>query len=155
MTTVCASIRPTTTVCLTGGKREKVKLQSKKPTPNVNNETKFKTLNERVNLPDNVNDYLIKAERVNGRAAMIGFTSAVAEELMTGNSLTTQFMDNIGITVSVIGLVIIGTASNPRDEGLLWGVFDRNAETVNGRLAMLGILSLFLSESLMPTMPLF
>lgn len=154
MTTVCASIRPTT-VCLTGGKREKVKPQSKKPTSNVNNETKFKTLNERVNLPDNVNNYLVKAERVNGRAAMIGFTSAVAEELMTGNSLTTQFMDNIGITVSVIGLVIIGTASNPRDEGLLWGVFDRNAETVNGRLAMLGILSLFLSESLMPTMPLF
>lgn len=154
MTTVCASIRPTT-VCLTGGKREKVKIQSKNPTSNINNETKFKTLNERVNLPDNVNNYLVKAERVNGRAAMIGFTSAVAEELMTGNSLTTQFMDNIGITVSVIGLVIIGTASNPRDEGLLWGVFDRNAETVNGRLAMLGILSLFLSESLMPTMPLF
>ena len=86
---------------------------------------------------------------------MIGFTSAVIEELVTGNSISTQFMDNIGITVSVIGLVIIGTASNSRDEGLLWGVFDRNAETVNGRLAMLGVLSLYLSESLMPTTPLF
>lgn len=115
----------------------------------------FKNINQRVNFPPNVVDYLVKAERVNGRAAMIGFTSAVIEELVTGNSISTQFMDNIGITVSVIGLVIIGTASNPRDEGLLWGVFDRNAETVNGRLAMLGVLSLYLSESLMPTTPLF
>jgi len=115
----------------------------------------FKNINQRVNVPPNVVDYLVKAERVNGRAAMIGFTSAVIEELVTGNSISTQFMDNIGITVSVIGLVIIGTASNPRDEGLLWGVFDRNAETLNGRLAMLGVLSLYLSESLMPTTPLF
>ena len=115
----------------------------------------FKNINQRVNLPSNVVDYLVKAERVNGRAAMIGFTSAVIEELVTKDSISTQFMDNIGVTMSVIGLVIIGTASNPRDEGLLWGVFDRNAETVNGRLAMLGILSLYLTESIMPVNSLF
>ena len=91
-------------------------------------------------------DYLVKAERVNGRAAMIGFTSAVIEELVTNNSISTQFMDNIGVTMSVIGLVIIGV--QPTRQGLLWGVFDRNAETVNGRLTMLVILSLYLSESL-------
>lgn len=150
MTTICARIQPI--VSLTGGKRERLSSPSKKQ---IKNNTNIKTINERLVLPDNVTKYLVKAERVNGRTAMIGFTSAIAEELITGNSLSTQFMDNIGITMSVIGLVIIGTASNPRDEGLLWGVFDRNAETVNGRLAMIGILSLYLSESIMPTNPLF
>ena len=33
------------------------------------------------------NDFLSVAERVNGRAAMIGFTSAVIDEIMTGNSI--------------------------------------------------------------------
>ena len=38
---------------------------------------------------DRPNDYLSVAERVNGRAAMIGFTSAVIDEIMTGNSIST------------------------------------------------------------------
>ena len=166
MSTIVAQLRPTISTSVVKDKTVKKSKQlygsvstgvkktvSSKDTKGEDKE--FKNINQRVNLPPNVVDYLVKAERVNGRAAMIGFTSAVIEELVTGNSISTQFMDNIGITVSVIGLVIIGTASNPRDEGLLWGVFDRNAETVNGRLAMLGVLSLYLSESLMPTTPLF
>lgn len=164
MSTIVAQLHSTVSASVV--KNETVK-KSKQPYGSVSTGVKsslsstkgkdkeFKTINQRVNLPPNVVDYLVKAERVNGRAAMIGFTSALAEELLTGNSLSTQFMDNIGITMSIIGLIIIGTASNPRDEGLLWGVFDRNAETTNGRLAMLGILSLYLSESLMPTTPLF
>ena len=166
MSTIVAQLRPTISTSVVKDKTVKKSKQlygsvstgvkktvSSKDTKGK--DTEFKNINQRVNLPPNVVDYLVKAERVNGRAAMIGFTSAVIEELVTGNSISTQFMDNIGITVSVIGLVIIGTASNSRDEGLLWGVFDRNAETVNDRLAMLGVLSLYLSESLMPTTPLF
>ena len=166
MSTIVAQLRPTISTSVVKDKTVKKSKQlygsvstgvkktvSSKDTKGK--DTEFKNINQRVNFPPNVVDYLVKAERVNGRAAMIGFTSAVIEELVTGNSISTQFMDNIGITVSVIGLVIIGTASNSRDEGLLWGVFDRNAETVNGRLAMLGVLSLYLSESLMPTTPLF
>lgn len=165
MSSIVAQLRPTVSSSVVKDKTVKKSKQvygsvvkktvSSNKTVSSGKEKEFKNINQRVNLPPNVVDYLVKAERVNGRAAMIGFTSAVIEELVTGDSLSTQFMDNIGITVSVIGLVIIGTASNPRDEGLLWGVFDRNAETVNGRLAMLGVLSLFLSESLMPTTPLF
>ena len=166
MSTIAAQLRPTISTSVV---KDKTVKKSKQLYGSVSTGVKktvyskdikgkdkeFKNINQRVNLPPNVNDYLVKAERVNGRAAMIGFTSAVIEELVTNNSISSQFMDNIGVTMSVIGLVIIGTASNPRDEGLLWGVFDRNAETVNGRLAMLGILSLYLSESLMPTAPLF
>tara|TARA_Y100000389_G_scaffold83213_1_gene79767 strand:- start:954 stop:1454 length:501 start_codon:yes stop_codon:yes gene_type:complete len=166
MSAIVAQLRPTISTSVVKGKTVKKpktlyssvstgvkKTVSSKDTKGKDKE--FKNINQRVNLPSNVVDYLVKAERVNGRAAMIGFTSAVIEELVTNNSISTQFMDNIGVTMSVIGLVIIGTASNPRDEGLLWGVFDRNAETVNGRLAMLGILSLYLSEYIMPTTPLF
>lgn len=162
MSTIAAQLRPTISTSVVKGKTVKKSKQlygsvstGVKKTVSSKDTKEFKNINQRVNLPSNVVDYLVKAERVNGRAAMIGFTSAVIEELVTKDSISTQFMDNIGVTMSVIGLVIIGTASNPRDEGLLWGVFDRNAETVNGRLAMLGILSLYLSEYLMPMTPLF
>jgi len=162
MSTIAAQLRPTISTSVVKGKTVKKSKQlygsvstGVKKTVSSKDTKEFKNINQRVNLPSNVVDYLVKAERVNGRAAMIGFTSAVIEELVTKDSITTQFMDNIGVTMSVIGLVIIGTASNPRDEGLLWGVFDRNAETVNGRLAMLGILSLYLTESIMPVNSLF
>ena len=104
---------------------------------------------------DRPNDYLSVAERVNGRAAMIGFTSAVIDEVMTGNSIGTQFHDNIGLSVAVASLVFLGTAANSKDEGYVQGFWKPETELVNGRLAMVGIASLFLTESLHPHVPLF
>ena len=101
------------------------------------------------------NDFLAVAERVNGRAAMIGFTSALVDEIMTGNSLSTQFHDNIGLSVAVASLAFLGTASNPNDEGYVQGFWKPETELVNGRLAMVGIASLLLTESLHPHVPLF
>lgn len=86
--------------------------------------------------------YLSKAERVNGRAAMIGFVSAVVTESMTGANLTTQLMENLPLTVVASSLVTLGTASNPKDEGVIWSFFTPDAELVNGRMAMLGMLLL-------------
>lgn len=101
------------------------------------------------------NDFLSVAERVNGRAAMIGFSSALIDEIMTGHSISTQFHEHIGLSVAVTSLVFLGTASNPKDEGYVRGFFEPAIELVNGRLAMIGILSLILSESLQPNVPLF
>lgn len=101
------------------------------------------------------NDYLSVAERVNGRAAMIGFTSAVIDEVMTGNPLSTQFHDNIGLSVAVASLAFLGTAANPKDEGYVQGFWKPETELVNGRLAMVGIASLLLTESIHPLVPLF
>jgi len=101
------------------------------------------------------NDYLSVAERVNGRAAMIGFTSAVVDEVMTGNPLSTQFHDNIGLSVAVASLAFLGTAANPKDEGYVRGFWKPETELINGRLAMVGIASLLLTESIHPLVPLF
>ena len=93
------------------------------------------------------NTFIQKAEKINGRCAMIGFTSALAEELVTGHTLTDQFMDNIPLVVITSALVTLGTASNPKDEGIIRGQFKPDVEELNGRLAMIGMASLFLSET--------
>ena len=101
------------------------------------------------------NDYLSVAERVNGRAAMIGFTSALIDEVMTGNSISTQFHDNIGLSVAGASLAFLGTAANSKDEGYVQGFWKPETELLNGRLAMVGIASLLLTESIHPHVPLF
>lgn len=115
---------------------KKAKTQSNKSIPKANPFQKYKG-----------NTFLQKAEKINGRCAMIGFTSALAEELITGHSLTEQFMDNIPLLVITSGLVTLGTASNPNDEGIIRGQFKPDVEELNGRLAMIGMVSLFVSEA--------
>ena len=105
-----------------------------------------------VGLP---NYYLSVAERVNGRAAMVGFTSALVDEMMTGNSISTQFHDNVGLSVAVASLAFLGTAVNPKDDGYIQGFWKPETELLNGRLAMVGVASLLLTESLHPHVPLF
>lgn len=149
-----------TVICLQGGTTKKV-TPTKKESNNTRKPTQVKPVNNRKTLfPIKVNtkvkNYLMKAEKVNGRAAMIGFTSAVIEEIVNGKSLNTQFMENIGITCSVIGLVLYGTAFNPKNDGeSKIKSFNEKSESVNGRLAMIGIVALLLSESLNVTTPLF
>lgn len=136
-TLIRASVKPT----VTPAKNVKKSTSSTRP-----------PLLTRVERP---NDYLSVAERVNGRAAMIGFTSAVIDEVMTGNPISTQFHDNIGLSVAVASLAFLGTAANPKDEGYVQGFWKPETELLNGRLAMVGIASLLLTESIHPHVPLF
>jgi hypothetical protein len=136
-TLIRASVKPT----VTPTKTAKKSVSSTRP-----------PLLTRVERP---NDYLSVAERVNGRAAMIGFTSAVIDEVMTGNSISTQFHDNIGLSIAVASLAFLGTAANPKDEGYVQGFWKPETELLNGRLAMVGIASLLLTESIHPHVPLF
>lgn len=132
--------------------QRKKTVTSRKGTVANSKKSVFKTPLTPIERP---NDFLSVAERINGRAAMIGFSSALIDEIMTGHSIRTQFMEHIGLSVAVSALVFLGTATNPKDEGYVQGFFEPDIELVNGRLAMIGILSLILTESLHPGVPLF
>ncbi|KAF8037960.1 hypothetical protein BT93_B0722 [Corymbia citriodora subsp. variegata] len=90
-------------------------------------------------------------ERINGRLAMIGFVAAIAVELSKGQDLFTQIGEGgipwfIGtsILLSVASLVPLlqGVTAESKSDGLMTS----NAELWNGRLAMLGLVALALTE---------
>ena len=97
----------------------------------VKTSKKFKKMNR-------PNDYLSVVERINGRAAMIGFSSALVDEIVTGHTISMQLHEHVGLAVAVSALAFLGTAVNPEDEGYVQGFFEPEKELVNGRLARLG-----------------
>ena len=90
-------------------------------------------------------------ERINGRLAMIGFVSALGVELANGQDLLTQ-ISNGGLTLFVGTSVVLTLASlvplfkGVRAESKSNGLMTSDAELWNGRLAMLGLVSLALTE---------
>ncbi|KAK3126532.1 hypothetical protein QOZ80_7AG0558010 [Eleusine coracana subsp. coracana] len=94
-------------------------------------------------------------ERINGRLAMVGFVSAIAVEATTrGDGLFTQAASGTGqawfaymvAALSVASLVPLlqGETAEAKTSGLM----NANAELWNGRLAMLGLVALAVTEYL-------
>ncbi|GJN24716.1 hypothetical protein PR202_gb12471 [Eleusine coracana subsp. coracana] len=94
-------------------------------------------------------------ERINGRLAMVGFVSAIAVEATTrGDGLFTQVTSGTGqvwfaymvAALSVASLVPLlqGETAEAKTSGLM----NANAELWNGRLAMLGLVALAVTEYL-------
>ncbi|KAJ9536961.1 hypothetical protein OSB04_029694 [Centaurea solstitialis] len=90
-------------------------------------------------------------ERINGRLAMIGFVSAMAVELSSGQDLSTQ-ISNGGVTAFVATSVLLTMASLvPLFKGVSVqsksnGIMTSDAELWNGRFAMLGLVGLAFTE---------
>ncbi|KAK1271500.1 hypothetical protein QJS04_geneDACA004291 [Acorus gramineus] len=92
-------------------------------------------------------------ERINGRLAMLGFVSAIAVELASGADVADQ-LANGGLLwfagsaalLSVASLVPLlkGVTAQSRSDG----VMTSDAEMLNGRFAMLGLVALVFTEYL-------
>ncbi|KAI7742997.1 hypothetical protein M8C21_032662 [Ambrosia artemisiifolia] len=90
-------------------------------------------------------------ERINGRLAMIGFVSALAVELSSGQDVFAQISHG-GVPAFVATSVVLSLASlvplfkGVRAESKSSGLMTSDAELWNGRAAMLGLVALAFTE---------
>ncbi|KAI7742999.1 hypothetical protein M8C21_032664 [Ambrosia artemisiifolia] len=90
-------------------------------------------------------------ERINGRLAMIGFVSALAVELSSGEGVLSQISHG-GVPAFIATSVVLSLASlvplfkGVRAESKSSGLMTSDAELWNGRAAMLGLVALAFTE---------
>ncbi|KAM3755061.1 hypothetical protein ACB098_02G011100 [Castanea mollissima] len=90
-------------------------------------------------------------ERINGRLAMIGFVSAMAVELSSGEDVFAQISNGgipwfLGTSIVLTFASLIPMFKGISVESKSEGVMTSDAEMWNGRFAMLGLVSLALTE---------
>ncbi|XP_059065980.1 early light-induced protein 1, chloroplastic isoform X2 [Cryptomeria japonica] len=90
-------------------------------------------------------------EIINGRAAMLGFVSAIAVEVASGRDLLSQLNSGrLSWFALTAGLMTVGTLvplfNGISRESTSQPIFSSTAEMWNGRFAMLGLLALAFTE---------
>uniref|UniRef100_A0A7N0VKA7 Uncharacterized protein n=1 Tax=Kalanchoe fedtschenkoi TaxID=63787 RepID=A0A7N0VKA7_KALFE len=90
-------------------------------------------------------------ERINGRLAMLGFVSAIGAELISGQDVFSQISHG-GFQLFVGATILFSIASfvpffkGVDVESKSKGFMNSDAELLNGRLAMLGLVALAVTE---------
>jgi Chlorophyll A-B binding protein len=116
----------------------------------------------------------ILAELINGRAAMTGFVAAIVSEVITHQSTLSQITGRVidgDVVETAKGaswfgwgavIVILTMASlaprlfeDQQPEDREYGIWRASAETLNGRVAMLGFVALLATEAVTNSSPLF
>ncbi|KAL3146202.1 hypothetical protein ABBQ32_002906 [Trebouxia sp. C0010 RCD-2024] len=92
-------------------------------------------------------------ETINGRLAMLGITSALAAEFVTGVGLREQWLEApapilFSFAVIAIASYIPILKGFTRKEPFANGVWQTKAENWNGRVAMMGFTALIITEAL-------
>ncbi|KAK9668502.1 hypothetical protein RND81_13G065000 [Saponaria officinalis] len=90
-------------------------------------------------------------KRINGRLAMIRFVTAVAVELSNGTDLIDQITNGggewfIGTSIVLSAASMVPLLKGKRAESKTDGLMNSNAEMLNGRFAMLGLVALAFTE---------
>ncbi|KAK3235101.1 hypothetical protein CYMTET_54668 [Cymbomonas tetramitiformis] len=98
-------------------------------------------------------------ETINGRLAMLGFVAGVGAEFATGENFTTQFAEHQVAFGLACGLITLAsfmpalqaeTKYSPNPESLSdTGLFSHEAEMMNGRAAMLGMVAMLITEKVL------
>eukprot|EP00239_Pterosperma_sp_CCMP1384_P005092 CAMPEP_0197847342 /NCGR_PEP_ID=MMETSP1438-20131217/5748_1 /TAXON_ID=1461541 /ORGANISM="Pterosperma sp., Strain CCMP1384" /LENGTH=183 /DNA_ID=CAMNT_0043459231 /DNA_START=87 /DNA_END=638 /DNA_ORIENTATION=+ len=105
-------------------------------------------------FPMNFNGFA--PETINGRLAQLGFVAGLGAEITTGESFTTQFQSHPVAFGFACGLITLASfmpnmqgateyTSNP-DSVITSGPFTADAEKLNGRAAMLGMVAMLATE---------
>ena len=101
-------------------------------------------------LPRNKIEYFTVAETLNGRAAMLAWDLAILKQWVTGDDIVQQF-DTTLPEVTFISLLLtfatFFTLKSSKEE--LSNIWTKEAELLNGRSAMVGILLLSVYEIMM------
>lgn len=93
-------------------------------------------------------------ERINGRLAMVGFVSALAVEATRGDGILSQAGNGAGLAWFAYTAAVLSAASlvpllqGESAEGRSGRFMTADAELWNGRLAMLGLVALAVTEYL-------
>lgn len=108
-----------------------------------------------VKKPQRPVQYPYVAELINMRAAMGGFAAGALDQINTGRNILEQVHDPgcVLAATGLVGLTALGTSFTVNNrlspECEEWGPFTPKAETINGRLAMGGILGLLALPEIM------
>ncbi|XP_062019403.1 early light-induced protein 1, chloroplastic-like [Rosa rugosa] len=91
-------------------------------------------------------------ERINGRLEMVGFVAALAVELSKGQDVFARISNGPGVPLFIDTSVLLSVASlvpllkGVSVESKSDGIMTSEAELINGRLAMLGLVALAFTE---------